>query len=209
MSEAWLADKIFVDDGKIEMVIDEILGNDIVCTVLTRTEKGVSLKDEKGINFPNSNISIRAVCTHDKEILPLICDYADIIGISFAQTSEDIYDLIQELERLGKKGKIGIVAKIETQKGVENLPDILEALIEYGHSGIMIARGDLAIEIGFENLATMQEEILDLCTAAHMPVILATQVLENKMKTNIPSRAEISDVVFAHKDECVMMNKGD
>jgi pyruvate kinase len=72
----------------------------------------------------------------------------------------------------------------------------------------MIARGDLAIEIGFENLAYMQEEILDICTAAHIPVILATQVLENKMKTNIPSRAEISDVAFAHKAECVMLNKG-
>jgi pyruvate kinase len=204
-----VGDKVFVDDGKIEMVIDEILGNDIVCTVLTRNIKGISLKDEKGINFPNSDISIRAICDHDKEVLPHICEYADIIGISFAQTSEDIHDLIQEMDRLGKKGKIGIVAKIETQKGVENLPQILEALIQYGHSGVMIARGDLAIEIGFENLAYLQEEILDLCTAAHMPVILATQVLENKMKTNIPSRAEISDVVFAHKAECVMLNKGD
>lgn len=204
-----VGDKVFVDDGKIEMVIDEILGDDIVCKVVSRNEKGISLKDEKGINFPNSDIAVRAICDHDKEVLPHICEYADIIGISFAQTSEDIHDLIDELDRLGKKGKIAIVAKIETQKGVENLPEILEALIEYGHSGIMIARGDLAIEIGFENLAYMQEEILDLCTAAHMPVILATQVLESKMKTNIPSRAEISDVVFAHKAECVMLNKGD
>ena len=206
---ASVGDKVFIDDGKIELVIDEILGNDIGCKVLTRNDKGVSLKDEKGINFPNSDISIRAVCDHDTEVLPHICEYADIIGISFAQTPEDIYDLIEELNRLCKKGKIGIVAKIETQKGIENLPLILEALIEYGHSGVMSARGDLAIEIGFENLAYMQEEILDLCTAAHMPVILATQVLESKMKTNIPSRAEISDVIFAHKAECVMLNKGD
>lgn len=205
-----IGDKVFVDDGKIEMVIDEIIDSDnIVCTVITRNDKGISLKDEKGINFPNSDISIRAICDHDKEVLPYICEYADIIGISFAQSPEDIYDLVDELDHLGKKGKIGIVAKIETQKGVENLPQILEALIQYGHSGVMIARGDLAIEIGFENLAYLQEEILDLCTAAHMPVILATQVLENKMKTNIPSRAEISDVAFAHKAECVMLNKGD
>lgn len=204
-----VGDRVFVDDGKIEMIIDEIIGNDIACTVLTRSVKGVSLKDEKGINFPNSDISVRAICNHDKEVLAHICEYADIIGISFAQSPEDVHDLVEELDRLGKKGIIGIVAKIETQKGVTNLPYILEALIEYGHSGIMIARGDLAIEIGFENLAYLQEEILDLCTAAHMPVILATQVLENKMKTNIPSRAEISDVAFAHKAECVMLNKGD
>ncbi len=204
-----VGDKVFVDDGKIELVIDEILLNDIVCTVLTHNEAGSKLKDEKGINFPNSDISIHAICDHDKEVLPYICEYADIIGISFAQTPDDILDLIEHLDRLGKKGEIAIVAKIETKKGVENLPSILKTLTEYGNSGIMIARGDLAIEIGFENLAYLQEEILDLCTAAHMPVILATQVLENKMKTNIPSRAEISDVVFAHKAECVMLNKGD
>lgn len=204
-----VGDKVFIDDGKIELVIDEILNTDILCTLLTDNKEGSKFKDEKGVNFPNSDITIRAICDHDKKVLPHICEYADIIGISFAQTPDDIHDLIDELERLGKKGSISIVAKIETKKGVENLPAILEALIQYGNSGIMIARGDLAIEIGFENLAYMQEEILDLCTAAHMPVILATQVLENKMKTNIPSRAEISDVVFAHKAECVMLNKGD
>lgn len=204
-----IGDHLFLDDGKIELSIDEIHGENIVCTVLTRREEGSKIKDEKGINFPNSDIALHAICDHDKEILPLICEYADIIGISFAQTPQDINDLIAELDTLGKKGEISIVAKIETKKGVQNLPSILETLIEYGNSGIMIARGDLAIEIGFENLASMQEEILDLCTAAHIPVILATQVLENKMKTNIPSRAEISDVAFAHKAECVMLNKGD
>jgi pyruvate kinase len=202
-------DRVFLDDGKIEMVIEAIHGNDIACSVLTHKEGGSSIKDEKGINFPDSNINIKAITEHDKELLPYICNYANIIGISFAQTPEDIHDLINQLDVLGKKGQIAIVAKIETKKGVENLPRILEALIEYGNSGIMIARGDLAIEIGFENLAYMQEEILDLCTAAHMPVILATQVLESKMKTNIPSRAEISDVAFAHKAECVMLNKGE
>lgn len=204
-----VGDKVFLDDGKVELVIEQIIGEDILCRVLTRSDEGCKIKDEKGINFPNSDIAVRAICDHDKEVIAKIAEYADIIGISFAQTPEDITDLIDELDRLGKKGKIGIVAKIETKKGVENLPKILETLIRYGHSGVMIARGDLAIEIGFENLAYMQEEILDLCTAAHMPVILATQVLENKMKTNIPSRAEISDVAFAHKAECVMLNKGD
>jgi len=204
-----VGDHLFLDDGKIELCIDEILGEAIVCRVLTRKDEGSKIKDEKGINFPNSDIAIHAICDHDKEVLPYICEYADIIGISFTQTPEDITDLIAQLEKLGKKGEISIVAKIETKKGVQNLPAILETLIEYGNSGIMIARGDLAIEIGFENLAYMQEEILDLCTAAHIPVILATQVLESKMKTNIPSRAEISDVAFAHKAECVMLNKGD
>lgn len=202
-------DHVFLDDGKIELIIESVEGSDIVCSVLTQKKNGVTIKSEKGINFPQSDIAVRALSDHDISLLPDVCRYADIIGISFAQTREDIEQVIAELDRHGKKGEIGIVAKIETPKGVNNLPDILEALIEYGHSGVMIARGDLAIEIGYENLAYMQEEILDLCLAAHMPVILATQVLENKMKTNIPSRAEITDAAFAHKAECVMLNKGE
>lgn len=204
-----VGDPVFIDDGKIELEVIEIIEENIVCKVITHNEEGSKIKDEKGINFPNSDIAIHAICVHDKVALQHIVEYADIIGISFAQSAEDIRDLISELEQLGKKGEIGIVAKIETQKGVNNLPEILEELIRYGKSGIMIARGDLAIETGFENLALMQEEILDLCTSAHMPVILATQILENKMKTNTPSRAEISDVAFAHKAECVMLNKGE
>ena len=204
-----VGDPVFIDDGKIELEIVEIIDENIVCKVITHNEEGSKIKDEKGINFPKSDIAIHAICVHDKIALQHIVDYADIIGISFAQSAEDIADLINELEQLGKKGEIAIVAKIETQKGVKNLPSILKELIRYGKSGIMIARGDLAIETGFENLALMQEEILDLCTAAHMPVILATQILENKMKTNTPSRAEISDVAFAHKAECVMLNKGE
>lgn len=203
-----IGDAVFIDDGKVQLVVEEIIEEDILCRVVTQSEKGSKIKNEKGINLPNSDIALRAISVHDKAILSDICEYADIIGISFAQGAEDIYELIGELEALGKSGEIGIVAKIETKKGVKNLPSILEALSQYGHSGIMIARGDLAIEIGFENLAAMQQEILDLCAAAHMPVILATQVLESKMKTNIPSRAEISDVIFAHKAECVMLNKG-
>jgi len=203
-----VGDPVFVDDGKVQLVVEEIDAEDILCTVVSKEEKGSKIKDEKGINFPNSDISLRAISVRDKEILSHICEYADIIGISFAQSADDIYELIGELEALGKCGDVGIVAKIETKKGVKNLPSILEALVKYGNSGIMIARGDLAIEIGFENLAYMQQEILDLCSAAHIPVILATQVLESKMKTNIPSRAEISDVAFAHKAECVMLNKG-
>ncbi len=203
-----VGDAVFVDDGKVQLVVEEIDGEDILCVVVSKDEKGSKIKDEKGINLPNSDISLKAISVHDKEILSHICEYADIIGISFAQSADDIYELVGELEALRKCGEVGIVAKIETKKGVKNLPSILEALTNYGNAGVMIARGDLAIEIGFENLATMQQEILDLCAAAHMPVILATQVLESKMKTNIPSRAEISDVAFAHKAECVMLNKG-
>jgi len=104
-------------------------------------------------------------------------------------------------ERLGKR-QPAIVLKIETRRGFANLPAMLP------RCGVMIARGDLAVECGFERMAEVQEEILWICEAAHVPVIWATQVLESLAKDGMPSRAEISDASMGHRAECVMLNKG-
>ena len=101
-----------------------------------------------------------------------------------------------------------IVLKIETRRGFENLPDMLLTAMASPCCGVMIARGDLAVECGFERLAEVQEEILWICEAAHIPVIWATQVLETLAKEGIPSRAEITDAAVAQRAECVMLNKG-
>ena len=103
---------------------------------------------------------------------------------------------------------IGIILKIETQAGFKNLPGILLAAMQSYPIGVMIARGDLAIEGGWQNLAGMQEEIMSLCAAAHIPIVWATQVLETLSKKGIPSRAEITDAAMAQQAECVMLNKG-
>ena len=99
--------------------------------------------------------------------------------------------------------------KIETPEAVKNLPELIVRTAGKQPLGVMIARGDLAVEIGYQRLAEIQEEILWLCQAAHVPVIWATQVLENLVKTRIPSRAEITDAAMAERAECVMLNKGD
>ncbi len=104
--------------------------------------------------------------------------------------------------------KPAIVAKIETPEAVKNLPELIVCAAGQQPFGVMIARGDLAVEIGYQRLAEMQEEILWLCEAAHVPVIWATQVLENLVKKRIPSRAEITDAAMAERAECVMLNKG-
>ncbi|NWF66565.1 MAG: hypothetical protein HXX81_03750 [Campylobacterales bacterium] len=202
-----VGDRVFIDDGKIELKVVEKKESEILCVVVRSKDKGVVIKEEKGINFPDSDINLKAITDEDIENLLSVIDYVDIIGISFCQSKEDIEDLISILKSKNNIN-LSIVAKIETQKSVKNLPSILEALIEHNNSGVMIARGDLAIEVGFENLSVLQEEILNLCEAAHMPVIYATQVLENKMKTNLPSRAEITDAAFAQRADCIMLNKG-
>jgi pyruvate kinase len=112
-------------------------------------------------------------------------------------------------EQLSEKAKkIAIIAKIETQKAVHNLPELIVAAAGKHPFGVMIARGDLAVEIGYERLAEIQEEILWLCEAAHIPVVWATQVLENLVSKGIPSRAEMTDAAMAERAECVMLNKG-
>jgi pyruvate kinase len=101
-----------------------------------------------------------------------------------------------------------IVLKIETKRGFENLPAMLLEAMKAPRCGVMIARGDLAVECGFERLAEVQEEMLWICEAAHVPVVWATQVLEALAKQGMPSRAEITDAAMGHRAECVMLNKG-
>jgi pyruvate kinase len=101
-----------------------------------------------------------------------------------------------------------IVLKIETHRGFDNLPVMLLEAMESPGCAVMIARGDLAVECAFERMAEVQEEILWLCEAAHVPVAWATQVLETLAKQGVPSRAEVTDAAMSHRAECVMLNKG-
>jgi pyruvate kinase len=111
------------------------------------------------------------------------------------------------LRELGA-GHVGIVLKIENAAAFRNLPRILLASLRTPPVGVMVARGDLAVEVGFERLSEVQEEILWLCEAAHVPVVWATQVLEGLAKGGAPTRAEVSDAVMSSRAECVMLNKG-
>nr|WP_256973630.1 pyruvate kinase [Nostoc sp. T09] len=140
--------------------------------------------------------------------LDFVAANADIVGYSFVQKPTDIELLQRELQRRMPNNSPAIVAKIETSQAVRNLPEIIVQAAGKQPFGIMIAKGDLAIEIGYQRLAEIQEEILWLCKAAHIPVIWATQVLENLVETGIPSRAEIADAAMAERAECVMLNKG-
>lgn len=207
VKDAKVGDKVFIDDGKIGLKVLEKKPNGLLCQVVQVKLTGETLKEEKGINFPDSKTLVDAITEEDAKNLNAVVEYADILGVSFAQSDRDIIALKDLLKAKGKE-HIAIVAKIETKLAVQNLPSILEALMYHEFSAVMIARGDLAIEVEFENMSYLQEEILDLCEAAHTPVIFATQVLENQMKNNLPSRAEITDAAFAQRADCVMLNKG-
>jgi pyruvate kinase len=164
-----------------------------------------NLKSEKGINLPDTMLNLPALTSSDLEAIPFVCEYADIVGYSFVRNARDVEVLYSHL---CDRDSLGVVFKIENTEAFNKLPEILISGMKRNNIGVMIARGDLAVEIGFERISEVQEEILWLCQAAHIPVIWATQVLENLAKTGIPTRAEISDAAHSAQAECVMLNKG-
>jgi pyruvate kinase len=168
---------------------------------------GERLRSNKGINLPESKLRLAALTPQDLDTLPFIAEHADVVELSFANDASDVELLQQHLTRLGGR-QPAIVLKIETRRGFENLPEMLLTAMRWPCCGVMIARGDLAVECGFERLAEVQEEILWVSEAAHIPVIWATQVLETLAKKGMPSRAEVTDAAMGQRAECVMLNKG-
>ncbi|MEW5786261.1 MAG: pyruvate kinase [Pseudomonadota bacterium] len=198
---------IWFDDGRIGGVILSAGPRRILLEITQAPPQGARLRPEKGINLPETELDVPALTAKDLADLAVLAPHVDMVGLSFVRRPQDVLDLHRHLAELGAE-RLGTVLKIETRQGFDNLPRILLASLAHPPVGVMVARGDLAVEIGFERLAEVQEEILWLCEAAHVPVIWATQVLESMAKRGLPSRAEVSDAAFGVRAECVMLNKG-
>src|SRR5688572_16496300 len=198
---------ILFDDGKIEGEIQEVHEGHLLIRITAAEDKGSKLIADKGINLPDSKLNITRITEKDKHDLGFVVKHADIVNLSFVNHPDTVIELQQELEKL-RATDLGVMLKIETKEGFKNLPHLLLAAMRMNPAGIMIARGDLAVECGWQRLAEVQEEILWLCEAAHMPVVWATQVLETLAKKGRPSRAEITDAAMAQRADCVMLNKG-
>ncbi|HQN14709.1 MAG TPA: pyruvate kinase, partial [Quisquiliibacterium sp.] len=168
---------------------------------------GEALRSDKGINLPDTDLRLPALTAQDLDDLTVVARHADLVGLSFAQSADDVRTLRRNLCNAGAP-QLGLILKIETQRGFEHLPEMLFAAMGAPVAGVMIARGDLAVECGYERLAEVQEQILWACEAAHVPVVWATQVLETLAKSGLPSRAEITDAAMGERAECVMLNKG-
>lgn len=202
-----LGDRVLFDDGLFEAKV-ETPGEQIAALRMIRVSAAKPrLKPEKGINFPDTQLTVRCLTDYDRSVLPFAQKHADILGFSFVRSAADVAELQGLMSKSGGK-KLPLVLKIETSEAVQNLPALLLQGMAEPLFGVMIARGDLAVEIGFERLSEIQEEILWLCEAAHTPVIWATQVLETLNKSGIATRSEVSDAVHAAQAECVMLNKG-
>ena len=208
VSKAKKGEPILFDDGKIEGVIEEVHKDHFMVRIVKAKENGSRLKAEKGINFPTVDMGLSGLTDKDKEDLKFVAKHADIVNFSFVNSAEDVEELLEHLEKLGVKDKLSVILKIETRFSYRNLVKILLAAMKTKYVGVMIARGDLALEVGWKNMGKVQEEILSLCSAAHIPVVWATQVLEGLAKKGLPSRSEITDIASSVRAECVMLNKG-
>jgi pyruvate kinase len=200
-------ESIWFDDGAIGGVVEKAGKEQLDVRISYARTEGSKLRADKGANLPDSSLRLPSLTEKDLDDLQFIATHADVVGYSFVKSATDVQELQKQLALLGGKD-IGIVLKIETRHAFEELANLLLAAMRSPAVGIMIARGDLAIECGWERMAEVQEEILWICEAAHIPVIWATQVLENLAKNGLPSRAEITDAAMGERAECVMLNKG-
>jgi pyruvate kinase len=192
--------RILLDDGKKELVVTKILGT---TAVETRVLVGGQIAPRRGVNMPNANLRIAALTAKDKKDVAWgVAQDVDFFAISFVRHKKDILELRALLAK--HKSKAQIIAKIETPEAVECIDEIIEA-----SDAVMVARGDLAIEIGAENVPHIQKEIIHKCNTLGKPVITATQMLESMVRNPVPTRAEISDIANAIYDgtDCIMLSE--
>ncbi|PKA55696.1 Plastidial pyruvate kinase 4, chloroplastic [Apostasia shenzhenica] len=192
-----VGEPIAFDDGKIQGKIKEKCLSSISVLITHASPKGSKLRAGKSINVPKSKIQFKGLSQKDLIDLDFVGANADMVGFSFIRDVAELVFLQHELEKRNLQN-LGIILKVETKDGLQRLPSLLfQAMQSSNPVGVMIARGDLMVECGWDKLGDIQEEILSICSAAHIPVIWATQVLESLIKFGFPTRAEITDVAAA------------
>lgn len=215
-----VGEDVLFDDGAIaaravDKRLDEFGHREVELNITRAQPGGTNLKAYKGINLPQTDLPLPSLTSEDVSHLRFVARHADIADVSFIRDAEDVRFLLDNLEEVAAEAddpervrNLGIVLKIETIPAYENLPEVLLAGMQHANLGVMIARGDLAVELGFERMAEVPRHIMAMAEAAHVPTIMATQVLENLAKSGLPSRAEITDAAYALRAEAVMLNKG-
>lgn len=199
--------RVMLDDGKFACTCERIDAEGALLRIDECDPEGQKLRADKGVNLPDAEVTLDALSEDDRRVLAFAATRVDMIGLSFVQRAADV-TRVREALRVHGASHMGLVLKIETRTAFEHLAELLLAAMEAPLAGVMIARGDLAVEVGYERLAEVQEELLWVCEAAHTPVIWATQVLERLAKSGSPTRAEITDAAMSQRAECVMLNKG-
>jgi pyruvate kinase len=194
-----VGERILLDDGKIML---EVLETNKTTEIRCKIIQGGILSSKKGVNFPNTKISLPSLTEKDQEDLEFALDQeVDWIGLSFVRSAKDIIELKQRIAKRGAKAKV--IAKIEKPEALENIDDIIEE-----SDGLMVARGDLGVEIPFQNVPLIQKMLIKKCVRKAKPIIVATQMMESMISNMSPTRAEVNDVANAVLDgtDAVMLS---
>ena len=207
LQQVRLGEPVVLDDGKIAAVAEAVRSDGLLCRVQRTLNSPTRLRSGKGIAFPHSELALNQLGPQDELALAFALEHADGVGVSFVNSPRDVA-LVGERIRCAARPGFGMILKLETRGAIRNLADILFEALKHEPVGLMIARGDLAVELSFERLAEMQEELLWFGEACHLPVIWATQVLDTVANSGVPTRAEVTDAAMSMRAECVMLNKG-
>lgn len=194
--------RILIDDGRIEAVIKKVDGSNIITEVV----EGSLVLSHKGLNFPDSYLEISALSEKDKQDLKFGLEQGvDFVALSFVSSAQDIIELRNLIKECKNDSSVKIIAKIERQAALKNLKGIIEVA-----DGVMVARGDLGLEIPEAEVPVVQKQIIEIAKAAAKPVIVATQMLDSMRESSRPTRAEVSDVanaVIDHADYVMLSNE--
>ena len=186
-SDVPLGTVILIDDGEIELKALRKLGNSLECSI----ENDGTLGSRKSVNVPGSRINLPSLTDRDRDFIKMACsNEVDFIAHSFVRSAQDVRDVQDVIDSY--KSDIKIIAKIENQEGVDNIDDILDNVY-----GVMVARGDLAIEVPYERIPVIQKMLINKCIINRKPVIVATQMLHSMINNPRPTRAEVSDIANA------------
>lgn len=181
-------DRLLIDDGLLGLKVEEVKGDDVVCEVV----EGGPVSSHKGLNFPDTNLSIRGLTPKDVEDLRFSMEelHPDWVAVSFIRSGDEVREVKERIREFG--GDAPVISKIEKHEAIEDMEDIIEA-----SDGIMVARGDLAVELSAERVPIEQKRLIARCRRKGRPVIVATQMLDSMMRNPRPTRAEVSDVANA------------
>ncbi|MFT6337538.1 MAG: pyruvate kinase [Saprospiraceae bacterium] len=207
IQDAKVGDRIFFDNDKIECRVLKKGKDDLELIVISHSTKGLKLKSNKAIYLPDTEVTEKPITKSDIANFPFIMQHADIVGFSYLKSAADVEILYKEMDSYDRND-LGVILKIRSKESFENLPMILLEAMKKPRIGIMIDREDLSVEVGAERIAEIQDQIMWICEAAHVPVIWASQVLEKMVQTGKATKAEITDAAKSARAECVMLNKG-
>ena len=199
VKEVKVGDPVLLHDGKKKLEVIQIKGNDVICKVIV----GGEIKDKRGVNLPGSDLTVSSITDKDKkDLLFGLKNKVDYFALSFVRRPEDIIELRDILDKA--KSSARIIAKIETPQALRSIDEIIKL-----SDGIMVARGDLAIEIPAEDVPLTQKMLIQKCNQSGKPVITATQMLESMINSPVPTRAEVSDVANAILDgtDAIMLSE--